>query len=131
MSIQLEAHFENGELAGNAVDKLRQSGIIFDILDLKPAAARWKSDDDLGNAAINSAFSKIPDGFVAQYPANLPFHHICARAYMAAGEKGTMGSVVPASKDDMLLRIMVTKKSLGKAEKIIRSSKGYGLKVRH
>ncbi len=122
MSINLEAHFEKEELANLTVDRLRQSGILFDVIDLKPAAARWKTDENLQNQAI----SKPPENFVAEAVAGMPFNHMCAR------EQSLPRGINDIKRDvngSMILRITVSEKSLGKAEKIIRSNNGYSLKV--
>ncbi len=122
MSINLEAHFEKEDMANLAADRLRQSGMLFDIIDLKPAAARWKTDGDLQNAA----FFKPVENFVAEASSGMPFNHMCARV------QGTPRAVNEIKRDtvgSMVLRIKVSEKSLGKAEKIIRNSGGYGLKI--
>jgi len=126
MGIQLEAHFESEELANLAINRLRQSGMIFEVLDLKPAAARWKVEQETDNMSPSATFSRPPEGFVTSYPTGLPFQHICARAFMATNG---VKAVTPPSKNEILLRIKVSEKSFGKAEKIIRQTKGYGLKV--
>jgi len=128
MSIQLEAHFESSELANLAVNRLRQNGMIFEVLDLKPAAARWKADPETDNVSPHATFSKVPEGFVTSYPTGLPFQHICAKAFMATN---SVKAAKPASANEILLRIKVSEKSFGKAEKIIRQAQGYGLKVSH
>lgn len=128
MSIQLESHFESDELANLAVNRLRQSGMIFEVLDLKPAAARWKADPETENMSPSATFSKAPEGFVTSFPTGLPFQHVCARAFMATN---SMKAAKPANAGGILLRIKVSDKSLGKAEKIIRQAQGYGLKVSH
>jgi hypothetical protein len=125
MSVQLEARFESDSKANLAVDRLRQSGIIFELLELKPTASRWKTDGEIKNQAINSVFPKT-EGLVSMYPSGLPFDHICARAYMASN---SIREPQQKNDTDTQLRISVTEKSLGKAEKIIRNSKGYGLKL--
>lgn len=122
MSINLEAHFEEESLANRAVDRLRQSGIMFDILDLKPAAARWKTDENLQNRA-----SDFPSGgFVAQARSGMPFNHMCAN--INAQPKG-VNEIKRDREGSMVLRISVSPNSLGKAEKLIRNGGGYSLKV--
>ncbi len=122
MSINLEAHFEKDEMANLALDRLRQSGILFDVIDLKPAAARWKTDENLQNGAI----LKPTENFVAEASAGMPFNHMCAHVQ---GQPRAVNEIKRDKNGSMVLRIMVSEKSLGKAEKIIRSGSGYSLKV--
>jgi hypothetical protein len=56
----------------------------------------------------------------------MPFEHICARAYLASNQISVSG---PKGDTDIMLKISVTDKSLGRAEKIIRNAHGYGLKA--
>ena len=122
MTINLEAHFEKEELANLTVDRLRQSGILFDVVDLKPAAARWKTDENLQSRAI----SKPSENFVAEASVGMPFNHMCARVQ---GQPMATNEIKRDEIGSMILRINVSDKSLGKAEKIIRNNKGYSLKV--
>ncbi|HHU05489.1 MAG TPA: hypothetical protein GXZ65_03280 [Clostridiales bacterium] len=126
MSVQLQAHFENEEHANLAVNRLRQSGIIFEILDLKPAAARWKADTDTERVSPAATFNKAPEGFVTSYPTGMPFQHMCARAFMATN---STKPVRPHSANETLLRIKVSERSFGNAQRIIRQAQGYGIKV--
>lgn len=127
MNVHLEARFDSEGKANLAVEQLRQSGIIFELQELKPLASKWKNTPgEERNRAINAVFPQIPDGAVATYPSGMPFEHICARAYMASNSVNVAG---PKGDMDIMLRISVTDKSLGKAEKIIRNAHGYGLKI--
>lgn len=128
MSIQLQAYFENDELANLAVNRLRQSGMIFEVLDLKPTAARWKADPDMDNVSPNATLSKAPEGFVTSYPTGMPFQHMCSRAFMATNN---VKAGRPNRKSEILLRLKVSEKGLVKAERIVRQARGYGLKVSH
>lgn len=128
MSIQLQAYFENDELANLAVNRLRQSGMIFEVLDLKPTAARWKADPDTGNVSPNATFSKTPEGFVTSYPTGMPFQHMCSSAFMATN---SVKADRPNRESEILLSIKVSEKGLVKAERIVRQARGYGLKVSH
>ena len=123
MSINIEAHFEKEALANLTVDRLRQSGILFDIIDLKPAAARWKTGENM----VNEAFSIAPEKFVAEASVGMPFEHMCARAYMSSG--GAVNEIKRDTSTSMVLRLKVSEKSLGKAEKIVRNNHGYSLKI--
>jgi|GEM_PF-790804 len=126
MSIQIQAHFENEELANLAVNRLRQSGMVFEILDLKPVAARWKADPETERFSPTATFSKPPEGFVTSYPTGMPFQHICARAFMATNGPKPMKA---RSANETLLCIKVSEKNFGNAERIIRQTQGYGIKV--
>ena len=129
MSVHLEARFDSDGKANLAVEQLRQSGIIFELLELKPLASRWKEPGvETNNRALNAVFPQIPEGAVATYPSGMPFEHICAHAYMATN---SAADTPHKSAADIHLRISVSEKSLGKAEKIIRNAHGYGLKMSH
>jgi len=126
MSVQIQAHFEDEEHANLAINRLRQSGIIFEILDLKPVAARWKADPDTENLSASATFSKATEGFVTSYPTGMPFQHMCAKAFMATN--GTR-PIRPHSANETLLRIKVSERGFGSAQRIIRQAQGYGIKV--
>ncbi len=126
MGVQLEARFDSEGKAKLAVEQLRQSGIIFELIELKPARSRWRETGENENRAINAVFPQVPDGCSATYPSGMPFEHMCARAYMASN---SLRESADKSDTDMQLRINVTERSLGKAEKIIREAKGYGIRI--
>ncbi len=126
MGVQLEARFDSEGKANLALEQLRQSGMIFELLELKPVRSRWREAGENENRAINAVFPQVPEGCSATFPSGMPFEHMCARAYMASNSLADAGS---RSDSDIQLRINVTERSLGKAEKIIRSAKGYGIRI--
>ena len=126
MSVKLEARFDSEGKASLAVEQLRQSGMLFEILELKPIRSRWKDSEETNNRAINAVFPQVPEGSVVTYPSGMPFEHICARAYMATN---STHEALPKNDTDTQLRISVTEKSLGRAEKILRGAHGYGIRI--